>query len=51
MQNTFVKEIAIVDRSIIDQDEIKIIQTFFYGNPTYSVNDSKLILDANMFSR
>ena len=33
--NTYLNEIAIVDRSIIDQDEIKIIQTFFYGNPTY----------------
>ena len=40
-------EIAIVDRSIIDQDDIKIIQTFLYGNPTYSVND-KLILDASI---
>ena len=37
-RNTFLNEIAIVDRSIIDQDEIKIIQTFLYGNPTYSVN-------------
>ena len=27
-RNTFLNEIAIVDRSIIDQDEIKIIQTF-----------------------
>ena len=42
------KEIAIVDRSIIDQDEIKIIQTFLYGNPTYSINDNKLILDASI---
>ena len=31
----------------IDQDEIKIIQTFLNGNPTYSVNDNKLILDAS----
>ena len=31
-RNTFLNEIAIVDRSIIDQDEIKIIQTFLYGN-------------------
>ena len=45
-QISFLNEIAIVDRSIIDQDEIKIIQTFHYGNPTYSVNDNKLILDA-----
>ena len=47
-RNTFLKEIAIVDRSIIDQDDIKIIQTFLYGNPTYSVNDNKLILDASI---
>ena len=47
-RNTFLNEIAIVDRSIIDQDEIKIIQTFLYGNPTYSVNDNKLILDASI---
>ena len=47
-RNTFRNEIAIVDRSIIDQDEIKIIQTFLYGNPTYSVNDNKLILDASI---
>ena len=46
--NIFLNEIAIVDRSIIDQEEIKIIQTFFYGNPTYSVNDNKLILDAGI---
>ena len=46
-QNTFLNEIAIVDRSITDQDEIKIIQTFLYGNQTYSVNDNKLILDAS----
>ena len=39
-------EIATVDRFIINQDGIKIIQTFLYGNPTYSVNDNKLILDA-----
>ena len=47
-RNTFLNEIAIVDRSIIDQDEIKIIQTFLYGNPTYSVNDNKLVLDASI---
>ena len=29
-QNTFLNEIAIVDRPIIDQDDIKIIQTFLY---------------------
>ena len=27
---------------------IKIIQTFLYGNPSYSVNDNKLILDASI---
>ena len=47
-RNTFLNEIAIVDRSIIDQDEIKIIQTFLYGNPSYSVSDNKLILDASI---
>ena len=47
-RNTFLNEIAIVDRSIIDQDDIKIIQTFLYGNPSYSVNDNKLILDASI---
>ena len=36
--NTSLNEIAIVDSSIINQDEIKIIQTFLY------VNDNKLIL-------
>ena len=47
-RNTFLNEISIVDRSIIDQDEIKIIQTFLYRSPTYSVNDNKLILDASI---
>ena len=47
-RNTFLNKIAIVDRSIVDPDEIKIIQTFLYGNPTYSVNDKKLILDASV---
>ena len=47
-RNTLLNEIEIVDRSIIDQDEIKIIQTFLYGNPTYSVDDNKLILDASI---
>ena len=46
-RDTFLDEIAVVDRSVIDQDEIKKIQTFLYGNPTYSVNDNKLILDAS----
>ena len=44
----FLNEIVIVDRSIIDQDEIKVIQTFYYGNSTYSVNDKKLIFDASI---
>ena len=30
-------EIASIDKSIVDQDEIKIIQTFLFGNPIYSV--------------
>ena len=38
-RNTFLNEIAVVNISIIDQDEIKIIQTLLYGNPTFSVND------------
>ena len=37
-RNTSLNEIAIVDSSIINQDEIKIIHTFLY------VNDNKLIL-------
>ena len=41
-------EIAIFGRSIIDQNEIRIIQTFLYGNSTYSVDENKLILDASM---
>ena len=44
----FLNEIVIIDRSIIDQDDIIIIQTFFYGNPSYSVNNNKLILDASI---
>ena len=47
-RNTFLIEIAIVDRSIIDQDDIIIIQTFLYGNPIYSANDNKLIPDASI---
>ena len=47
-RNTFLNEIATVGRSIIDQNEIKIIQTFLYGNSTYSVNDKKLILDESI---
>ena len=34
-RKTFLNEITIVDISIIDQDDIKIIQIFLYGNPTY----------------
>ena len=47
-QDAFLNEIAMVDRSIIDQEEIKIIQTLLYDNPTYSVNDNKLIFDASI---
>ena len=47
-QNTILNEIAIADRSIIDQDDIKIIQNLLYGNPSYSVNDNKLILNASI---
>ena len=47
-RNTFLNEIAIVDRSIILQDEIKIIQIFLYGNPICSVNDNKLIPNASL---
>ena len=46
--NTFLNEMAIAARSIIDQDELKIIQTFLYDNPTYSVNDNKLTLDVSI---
>ena len=47
-RNTFFNEITIADRSIIDQEKIKIIQTFLYGDPTYSVNNNKLILEASI---
>ena len=47
-RNTFLNEITIVDRVIMDQDETKIIRTFLYENPTYSVNDNKLTLDASI---
>ena len=46
--NTFLNEITTFDRSIIDQDEIKIIQLFLYDSPTYSANDNKIILDASI---
>ena len=42
------KSQSIADRSIIDQNEVKIIQTFLYGDPTCSVKDKKLILDASI---
>ena len=44
-------QIAIADRSIIDQDGIKIIQTFLYINPTCSVNDKKLNRDTSINQR
>ena len=47
-RNTFLNEISVTDRSIIDEDEIKIIQTLLYGNSIYSANDNKLILDATI---
>ena len=47
-RNTFLNEIAILVRSINDQNKIRIIQTFLYGNPTYSVHDNKLILDGSI---
>ena len=40
---------AIAARSIIDQDELKIIQTFLYDNPTYSVNDNIYIDDNKVY--
>ena len=43
VRNTFLNEIAIADGSIIGQDKIKILNNFLCGNPTYSVNDSRLI--------
>ena len=43
LRNTFLSEISRTDRSIIDYDEIKIIQTFIYGNLTYSFNNNQLI--------
>ena len=47
LQNTFLSEITIAARSIIDENKIKVIQNFLYGNPTYSVNDNK-IFNANV---
>ena len=37
-----------IGKSIIDQTKIKIIQTFFYGNPTYSSVNNELILDVRI---
>ena len=34
---------------VIDQDDIKIIPTFPYGNRSYSVNDNKLILESKRY--
>ena len=47
-KSTFLNEIAVIDNLIIDQGEIKIIQTFLYGNSTYSVSDFELIFDASI---
>ena len=48
VRNTFLNEIGIIDRSIIDQDEIKISQTFLCVKQIFSVNNNKLILDASI---
>ena len=47
-RNTFLNEIASIDRSVIDQEENKVIQTFLYDNRTYSFNKNKLILDTSI---
>ena len=44
-------QIAIADRSIIDQDGIKIIQTFLYISTTCSANDNKLNHDTSINKR
>lgn len=41
-QNAFLNKIASIHRSVIEKDEIKIIQTFLFCN---SVNNNKLILE------
>lgn len=41
-----VHKIKGIGKSIIEQDEIKIIKTFLYGYPTYSFNNNKLVRDA-----
>ena len=38
----------LVDRSIIDQEEMKIIQIFLHSNATNSINNNKLILNASI---
>ena len=48
MRNTIFNKIASIDKSIIDQTEIKSIQTFFYGNPTCSSVNNELILDVRI---
>ena len=47
-RNTSLNEVTIVDRSFIDQDKIKTIQTFLNENSTFSVDDNKLTLDASI---
>ena len=42
LRNIFLNEISNIGRSVIDQDEPEVIQTFIYGN--------KLILDASIKS-
>ena len=41
-QNAFFNKIASIHRSVIEKDEIKIIQTFLFCN---SVNNNKFILE------
>ena len=48
MRNTILNKIVSIGKSIIDQTKIKIIQTFFYGNPTYSSVNNELILDVRI---
>ena len=47
-RDTFLSEIASTGTSVIDQDENKVIQTFIYGNRTYSFKKNKLIIDATI---
>ena len=46
-RNTVLNKIARIERSITDRDKMKIIQTFLYGNSTYSSNNITLILDVS----